>query len=296
MTVEHIRAVQSLITSWGRQWQVTLPFDKTQLMLKSRRQNPLTPSTSINRQTLDLAREMSILGEKFNNQLPFTSHLKDVAKRADRPLVELKMQEQDRQVYFQSLLHHRDLAPLCMFFKVHQQKSSPHFNVESAGASLNLHQIVQIGSTLVEASRIRRQLLPKITETQFGFTKDKAARNATFVMRMPTERAIQRQQNMYLVFIDYQKAFDKVQHLELLKVLINIRIVDKDMRLIQSVYQDQVAAVRLSDGTANWFSIKRGVRQVCVRSPNFFNLCCKRLKIVRRESTSAVARSQTFVL
>jgi len=120
--------------------------------------------------------------------------------------------------------------------------------------------------------RIRRQLLPEIPETQFGFMKDKGTRNAIFVMRMLAERAIQHQQNIYLVFIDYQKAFDKVRHLELFKILANIRIDDKDMRLIQSVYKDQLAAVRISDGTTNWFPIKRGVRQGCVMSPDLFNL------------------------
>lgn len=38
-TVEHIKDVLSLITSWGRQWQVKLAPDKI-------RRNPLTPSIS----------------------------------------------------------------------------------------------------------------------------------------------------------------------------------------------------------------------------------------------------------
>ncbi|XP_037790612.1 uncharacterized protein LOC119585966 [Penaeus monodon] len=56
--------------------------------------------------------------------------------------------------------------------------------------------------------RIRRQL-HEILETQFGFRKDKATRNAIFVMGILAETVIQHQQNIYLVFIDYQKAFDK---------------------------------------------------------------------------------------
>ena len=124
----------------------------------------------------------------------------------------------------------------------------------------------------VVLQRIRRQLLPEIPQHQFGFMPDRGTRNAIFVLRMLAERTIQHQQDLYLVFIDYQKAFDKVRHAELFKMLSAIKVDDKDMRIIRSVYRDQLAAVRLQEGTTNWFPIKRGVRQGCVMSPDLFNL------------------------
>ncbi|XP_047471455.1 uncharacterized protein LOC125026899 [Penaeus chinensis] len=102
---------------------------------------------------------------------------------------------------------------------------------------------------ILECSRYRTinlmsHILPEIRETQFGFMKDKGTRNVIFVIRMLAEKAIQHQQNIYFAFINNHKAFDRVQHLELVKILANIRIDDKVM---------QLAAVRLSDGTTNWF-------------------------------------------
>jgi len=120
--------------------------------------------------------------------------------------------------------------------------------------------------------RIRRQLLPEIPRIQFGFMKDRSTINAIFTLRMLGERAIQHQQDVFLVFIDYQKAFDKVRHCELFKILSKIKVDEKDMRIVRALYRDQRAAVRLSEGTTNWFSIKRGVRQGCVMSPDLFNL------------------------
>ena len=120
--------------------------------------------------------------------------------------------------------------------------------------------------------RLRRKILPEIPQTQFGFMKDRGTSNAIFVLRTLGERAIEHQQDLYLCFIDYQKAFDKVRHKELFKMLANIQIDNKDMRIVRSVYNDQLAAVRLTDGITNWFPIIRGVRQGCVMSPDLFNL------------------------
>ncbi|KAM9425730.1 LOW QUALITY PROTEIN: hepatocyte growth factor activator [Pholidichthys leucotaenia] len=55
-------------------------------------------------------------------------------------------------------------------------------------------------------------------------------------------------------------------------MLVNIKLDDKDMRVVRFVYYDQLAMVRLPEGTTNWFRIKRGVCQGCVMSPDLFNL------------------------
>ena len=41
--------------------------------------------------------------------------------------------------------------------------------------------------------------------------EDTGTRNAILVIRMLTERTIEMQKDLYLCFIDYMKAFDKVQ-------------------------------------------------------------------------------------
>ena len=120
--------------------------------------------------------------------------------------------------------------------------------------------------------RIRRQLLPEISVNQYGFMKDCGTRNAIFLIRMLSERAIEHQQDLYMVFIDYTKAFDRVKHKELFKMLKNIQIDEKDLRLLYNLYQQQTATVRLPGGMTSEFEIRRGVRQGCVGSPDLFNL------------------------
>ena len=46
----------------------------------------------------------------------------------------------------------------------------------------------------------------------------------------------------------------------------------KDIRLVRNLYWDQSAAIRYQNELGNFASIKRGVRQGCVLSPDLFNL------------------------
>ena len=42
--------------------------------------------------------------------------------------------------------------------------------------------------------------------------------------------------------------------------------------LLRNLYAGQEATVRTGHGTADWFQIGKGVRQVCILSPCLFNL------------------------
>ena len=120
--------------------------------------------------------------------------------------------------------------------------------------------------------RMRKSLRPEISAKQFGFVPDKGTRNAIFTLSMLMERCIEAQKDLHLCFIDYSKAFDKVKHEELFKLLENLDIDGKDLRIVRNLYWDQTAAVRLEGEHSDFKYIKRGVRQGCVMSPDLFNL------------------------
>ena len=83
---------------------------------------------------------------------------------------------------------------------------------------------------------VRRKLIPQISDYQPGFMPNRGTKNAIFTLRMLCERAIEHQQNVFLCYIDYHKAFDKVRHNLLLNMLKQIRIDDKDYRIIHNLY------------------------------------------------------------
>ncbi|GFS16897.1 RNA-directed DNA polymerase from mobile element jockey-like [Elysia marginata] len=82
-------------------------------------------------------------------------------------------------------------------------------------------------------TRIRSKIKPEKSETQFGFVANKGTINAIFTMMMLIERCIETQKNLYICFIDYSKAFDKVRHKELFHILDSLDIDGKDLRILK---------------------------------------------------------------
>ena len=75
--------------------------------------------------------------------------------------------------------------------------------------------------------------------------EDTGTRNAIFIVRTLCERAIEVQHDLYLCFIDYAKAFDKVKREDLFEFLQTLDIDGKDLRLIRNLYWEQSAAIRI---------------------------------------------------
>ena len=92
------------------------------------------------------------------------------------------------------------------------------------------------------------------------------------IARTLIERALEIQKDVYLCFIDYTKAFDRVRHDEIIKELRKLKIDGKDLRIIKNMYWEQTAAMRVEGEISAFQKIKRGVRQGCVLSPDLFSL------------------------
>ena len=82
---------------------------------------------------------------------------------------------------------------------------------------------------------------------------------------------------MYICFIEYTKAFDRVNHTKLIECLKEIGVDDKDLQIIIKMYWEQTAVVRTKTGVSSGFKIKKDVRQGCVLSPNLYNLYMEKL-------------------
>lgn len=121
-------------------------------------------------------------------------------------------------------------------------------------------------------ARIYRKLEQDISDTQFGFRNGLGTREALFALNVMSQRCLDMNQDMYLCFIDYTKAFDKVRHDQLLKLLKEKNLDSRDINIISNLYYNQRAVIQVEENTTEDIEIKRGVRQGCVLSPLLFNI------------------------
>src|SRR5215469_15322304 len=98
-----------------------------------------------------------------------------------------------------------------------------------------MSQITKILLRVVLA-RIRNKIWSQISKEQYGFVKGKRTRNAIFALRNLAEKALEVNQDFYLCFVDYKKAFDKVKHEALMKMLQRLEIGVKYLRIIKKLY------------------------------------------------------------
>ena len=86
------------------------------------------------------------------------------------------------------------------------------------------------------------------------------------------EKAREFQKNIYFCFIDYDKAFDCMDHHKLWTILKEMGIPELLTWLLRNLYADQEATVRTGHGTADFFQLGKRVHQGCILSPCLFNL------------------------
>ncbi|XP_060531554.1 uncharacterized protein LOC132705137 [Cylas formicarius] len=78
--------------------------------------------------------------------------------------------------------------------------------------------------------------------------------------------------DIFLCFVDYEKAFDRVQHSKLMQILRKTDVDDKDIRCFERLYWGQTANITIQNIITEDIDIRRAVRQGCVLSPLLFNL------------------------
>ena len=102
------------------------------------------------------------------------------------------------------------------------------------------------------------------------FRKGKGTREGIYNLRTINERYLEKQKDVYICFIDYEKAFYRVNHDKLMEKWKLAGLDGKDIRIIARLYWEQVAVVRTEKGNSKGIKIRRGTRQGCVLSPYLF--------------------------
>ena len=128
-------------------------------------------------------------------------------------------------------------------------------------------------------NRIQSKADLMLGKTQFGFRKGCGTREAIGVMRTICERSLEHGNEVFICFVDFEKAFDRIDWVKMLDILKEIGVDWRDRRLIMNLYLNQKAIVRIQQE----YSDGRGVRQGCSLSPLLFNIYAEAMLVEAME-------------
>ena len=93
----------------------------------------------------------------------------------------------------------------------------------------------------------------RISDQQFGFMPGRSSTDAIFALRQLMEKS----REGHCVFIDLEKAYDRVLREELWNCLHLKEVEEKYIRLIMNMYRESSTRVRCAAGTTEEFSDSR---------------------------------------
>ena len=125
-------------------------------------------------------------------------------------------------------------------------------------------------------NRLKSQAESVIVEEQAGFRTGRSTIDRSSILGYC--RYLQQQQDLYHVFIDCKRAFDRLWHKALWSTL---RLYNINANLIQvlktSTTRPLVQSSLINGGIGGWFRTTVGVRQGSLLSPTLFNFFLERI-------------------
>ena len=114
--------------------------------------------------------------------------------------------------------------------------------------------------------------------------QEKGTTDAMFVLRMLMEKYREGQRELYCVFVDLEKAYDRVPQEELWHCMRKSRMAETYVQHVQDMYEESETVVRYAVGTTESFKVKVGLHQESALSAFLFAVIMDRLEDeVRRE-------------
>ncbi|KAK3511498.1 hypothetical protein QTP70_009001 [Hemibagrus guttatus] len=141
---------------------------------------------------------------------------------------------------------------------------------------------MKVWERVVEA-RLRKVV--EICEQQYGFMPRKSTTDAIFALRILMEKYRDGQRELHCLFVDLEKAYDRVPREELWYCMRKSGVAEKYVRVVQDMYERSRTVVRCAVGQTEEFNVEVGLHQGLALSPFLFAMVMDQLsEEVRQES------------
>lgn len=116
-----------------------------------------------------------------------------------------------------------------------------------------------------------------ISEEQNGFRRGRSCCDGYFALKLLVEKHREFNLETHMAFIDFKKAFDKVNRNKLLQILADDQVPQQIIQNIYNIYKTTIIAIRSNNKLSQWRPIYSGVRQGCGLSPLLFIIYINRI-------------------
>ena len=128
-------------------------------------------------------------------------------------------------------------------------------------------ELMKLWERIIEA-RLREII--NIADNQFGFRPGKSTTEPIFALRMLHEKYREKNKELHMVFVDLEKAYDRVPRELIWWSLRMKRVPEAYIKIIQYMYEDCQIQVTTREGNTDYFNVKVGLHQGSAISPLLF--------------------------
>jgi len=131
-------------------------------------------------------------------------------------------------------------------------------------------------------------------EYQGGFRPNRSTTDQIFCIRQIAQKSWEYNNELYILFIDFEKAYDSIHRPTLINILKEFNFPIKLVNLIKASLENTLIKIRIANAVSETVRVSTGLRQGVALSPVLFNLVLE--KIIRELNTiDGVAMGNTTI-
>jgi hypothetical protein len=120
-------------------------------------------------------------------------------------------------------------------------------------------------------NKLNEHLEDEMVAEQCGFRKGRSCTDAIFTVQQIIEKRKEQNLPLFLLFIDYEKAYNNVNRDKLWEMMEN-KVPNCLLNTIKCIYRSTNDRIKFNDDISEPIDINKGVRQGCGLSPGLFNM------------------------